>query len=73
MERLKENSPVKAIYSTQHFSSINELNLDIVERPKPKIGPGECLIQVHHSVYNFMSFSLILYKSQKNNHHLIEN
>jgi NADPH2:quinone reductase len=44
--------PVKAIYLTRHFKNLEEINLDVVDRPKPKIKPGECLIQVHSSGIN---------------------
>lgn len=43
---------MKAIYLTSHFKNPNEIQLDIVERPKPKIQPGECLIRVHSSGIN---------------------
>lgn len=43
---------MKAIYLTRHFANPDEIHLDIVERPKPKIKPGECLIQVHSSGVN---------------------
>ncbi len=43
---------MKAIYLTSHFKNSEEMHLEVVDRPKPKIKPGECLIQIHSSGIN---------------------
>lgn len=42
----------KALYLTQHFKTPAEIQFAITERPKPKIGKGQCLVQVHSSGIN---------------------
>lgn len=43
---------MRALYLSRHFNHPDELDLKVVERPKPKIKEGECLIQVHSSGIN---------------------